>query len=90
MFKGILKIFEKFLKEFGHSKYKISSLSPGRHKREQVKKRFFGLYTIISPTFSSFLLKWIYVQMCRLDCCKKLFSITYSKNNLWYPKLNQR
>uniref|UniRef100_A0A915NCN4 Uncharacterized protein n=1 Tax=Meloidogyne floridensis TaxID=298350 RepID=A0A915NCN4_9BILA len=23
--------------EFGHSKYKISSLSPGRHKREQIE-----------------------------------------------------
>nr|CAD2181122.1 unnamed protein product [Meloidogyne enterolobii] len=35
--------------EFGHSKYKISSLSPGRHKREQEIENYCGDSSTTSP-----------------------------------------
>nr|CAD2184578.1 unnamed protein product [Meloidogyne enterolobii] len=37
------------LYEFGHSKYKISSLSPGRHKREQEIENYCGDSSTTSP-----------------------------------------
>uniref|UniRef100_A0A915NM54 Uncharacterized protein n=1 Tax=Meloidogyne floridensis TaxID=298350 RepID=A0A915NM54_9BILA len=37
------------MQEFGHSKYKISSLSPGRHKREQEIENYCGDSSTTSP-----------------------------------------